>query len=104
MLTCELTVNGETAGIKLAKPYRFDITGLVKLGVNKIKVKVYNSLANHYNIGFPTYFVFNNQTVSGLIGPVTIKFLSPIEINAKPLPRSEIKKITKSNGSKKIHL
>ncbi len=81
-ITCELKVNGKPAGTRLASPYRFDITGLVRKGVNQLSVTVYNTLANHYHHGFPTAFVYRNQTVSGLLGPVTINFMPSVTLNA----------------------
>jgi len=97
-ITSELIINGKPLGIKMADPYKYDITNLVKEGENKIEVKVFNTLANHYNIGYPTRFVFKNQTISGLIGPVTINFLSVIEMDALPSSGNELEKIRNSNS------
>lgn len=80
MVSAELIINGKSAGVKLARPYRFDITELVRERNNKIEVKVFNTLANHYNIGYPTKFVYENQTISGMLGPVKLQFLSKIEL------------------------
>ena len=43
----EVTVGGLPAGVRLARPFRFDLTGLVHKGANRIEVKVANTLANH---------------------------------------------------------
>src|SRR5262249_19866125 len=43
----EVFVNGERAGIGMARPFRFDVTRLVKAGLNALEVKVANTLANH---------------------------------------------------------
>jgi len=80
--TAEVAVNGQPAGVRLARPYRFDITALVREGANKIEIKVANTLANHYST-FPTRWVFEGQTESGLFGPVELRFLSPARLVAK---------------------
>jgi hypothetical protein len=79
--TAELWVNGKHAGIRLAQPYRYQITDLLQEGKNRLEVKVHNTLANHYSKGYPTKFVFNRQTLSGLIGPVKLEFLREIHIS-----------------------
>jgi alpha-L-rhamnosidase len=49
----EITVNGKPAGVIAFPPYRLDVTGFIKQGVNKIDVKVIGSLKNllgpHHN-------------------------------------------------------
>ena len=67
--TAEVRVNGKSAGIRVAAPWRFDISGLVKAGDNRIEVLVYNTLANHYST-IPTRY--RGSTTSGLLGPVRI--------------------------------
>jgi len=67
--SAELIVNGESAGIKLAPPYSFDITKLSKAGENKIEVLVYNTVSNNYT-SVPTRY--RGSIKSGLIGPVTL--------------------------------
>ncbi len=67
--SAELIANGKSAGIKVAPPYRFDITEMAKAGENKIEALVYNTLANNY-IGTPTRF--RGSIKSGLLGPVTV--------------------------------
>jgi hypothetical protein len=71
----ELFVNEKRAGVRFARPFRFDITELVHEGPNTIEIKVANTLANHYST-YPTRWVFQGQTVSGLLGPVTLQFLA----------------------------
>ena len=77
--TAELLVNGRPAGVRMARPYRFDVTGLVAEGENEIQVKVVNTLANHMST-YPTNYVYEGQTVSGLLGPVKLQFLSKAAI------------------------
>ena len=68
--SAEVYVNGKLAGVRLAAPWRFDISGLLKEGSNSIEVLVYNTAGNHY-ITIPTGYL--GFTESGLIGPVKIE-------------------------------
>jgi len=79
--TAEVYVNGKPAGIRLGRPYLYDITSLLQEGENKIEVKIYNTLANHYSIGYPTRYVYEGQTVSGLLGPAKLQFLSEVTLS-----------------------
>ena len=69
----ELFVNGNSAGIRLSPPWKFDITPLVKPGENKVEVIIYNTLANNYTT-IPTRY--RGSIKSGLIGPVSLKVMS----------------------------
>ena len=70
-VSAEVFVNGRSAGIRVAAPFRFDLTGLLRPGDNAIEVRVANTLAPHYTVTFwprsPT------NTVSGLAGPVVLR-------------------------------
>jgi hypothetical protein len=66
----EAHVNGKAAGVRVAPPWQFDLTGLVKPGENHVEVLVYNTLANHYAT-IPTRY--RGSPVSGLLGPVTVR-------------------------------
>jgi len=68
--TAELRLNGKSAGIKDAPPWRWEVTGLLKPGANRIEVLVYNTLYNHYQT-IPSRYL--SPTQSGLIGPVTLE-------------------------------
>ena len=84
--TAEVAVNGQNMGVQLARPYRFDITGQVREGENELEVTVYNTLANYFSKGpYESEFVFAGQTVSGLLGPVTISFPARATLTAKPV-------------------
>ena len=74
--TAEVIWNGQPVGTRLAPPWRVEITNLVRVGQNRVEILVANTLANHYSVGIPTYYVFDGQTVSGLLGPVCIRSLS----------------------------
>ena len=84
--TAEVAVNGQSVGVRLARPYRFDITELVRQGENRLEVTVYNTLANYFSVGpYESEFVFPGQTVSGLLGPVTVSFPARATLVAKPM-------------------
>jgi hypothetical protein len=68
--TAEVRVNGQLAGIRVAPPWRVDITPHVKTGENLIEVLVFNTLANHY-LTIPTRY--RGDLMSGLLGPVTLE-------------------------------
>jgi len=68
--SAEVLVNGKKAGVRVAPPWRFDISGLVKPGKNWIEVLVCNTLANHYTT-VPTQY--RGSTTSGLLGPVRLE-------------------------------
>ncbi len=80
-IIADVSVNGEAAGVLMARPYRLDVTGLVREGANGIEVKVVNTLANHMS-SYPTRHVLTGQTVSGLLGPVELQFLRRVELRA----------------------
>ena len=67
--TAEVRVNGKNAGIRVAPPWKLDVSGLLQAGENKIEVLVYNTLANHYQT-IPSQY--KGDPISGLFGPVTI--------------------------------
>ena len=85
-VTAELAVNGHSVGVRLARPFRFDISAYIREDTNRLEVTVFNTLANHYgNQGdISSDFVFEGQTVSGLIGPVTLEFLTETAVLCKP--------------------
>ena len=68
--SAEVRINGRFAGIRVAPPWKFDITDLVRPGENEVEVFVYNTLANHY-LTIPTFY--RGSLKSGLIGPVTVE-------------------------------
>lgn len=104
--TCaEVHVNGKLAGVRLARPFRFEITDLVREGENEIQIRVVNTLANHMS-SYPTKSVYKgknsflnipdsmrtrssypavlaDQTISGLQGPVQLRFLSKVSLFAR---------------------
>jgi len=51
------------------------LTGKLKSGENCLKVIVYSSLGPHYSEAIPTPYLFGEQHLAGLFGPVTLKRL-----------------------------
>lgn len=85
----EVSVNGRHAGNAWHKPWRVDVSGVVKKGTNAIEVKVANLWVNRL-IGdaqpgatkvtwtaIPTYTAEAPLRPSGLIGPVTLEGQHP---------------------------
>jgi hypothetical protein len=70
--TAEVHVNGQLAGVRVWSPYRFDLTGLVVDGVNRLTVTVFNTLGPLLDDTSPTAGVYAGQRVSGLLGPVRL--------------------------------
>jgi hypothetical protein len=68
--TAEVRVNGQATGIRVAPPWRVDISKQAKAGENRIEVLVFNTLANHY-VTIPTRY--RGELTSGLLGPVTLE-------------------------------
>jgi hypothetical protein len=77
--TAEVHVNGRLAAIKVAPPWRVDISAYVRPGNNRFEVLVYNTLANHY-LTIPTNY--GGSPVSGLLGPVRVESSMPITLTA----------------------
>lgn len=69
-VAAEVFVNGESAGIRVANPFKYNIAPLVKEGNNTIEVRVANTLAPHYL--FPRRTINLGPVKSGLIGPVSV--------------------------------
>ena len=63
-------LNGKRAGNRIAPPYIFDITDLVKNGENNLEIIVSNHLGYNKRDYLSIYLTFEP---SGLLGPVKIK-------------------------------
>jgi len=61
----EVFVNNKSAGVKLCPPYVFDLTGLVKLGENLLRVEVTNTLGTQIRDGLSQYLVIEPFGVEG---------------------------------------
>ncbi|QOS79414.1 glycosyl transferase family 2 [Paenibacillus sp. JNUCC31] len=67
--TVEVYLNGVSSGIRLTPPYRFDLSGLVREGRNKLAIEVTNTLV----FETPDFFSRLGQLEpSGLLGPVRL--------------------------------
>ena len=65
-------MNGRKVGVRVAPPWKIDVTGFLRSGENTLEVLVYNTLANHYQT-IPSNY--RGDPTSGLLGPV--RLLSP---------------------------
>lgn len=74
----EVFVNGESAGKRLASPYRFDVSGKLHPGSNEIEIEVYTSAGNLqtpvkiFGVAMDTLTAVPYTTVEpmGILGPV----------------------------------
>jgi len=71
--SAEVLINGKSVGAKVSSPWRFDLSGKLNPGNNRIEILVYNTLGNHY-LTTPSQYI--GRINSGLIGPVKIEFHS----------------------------
>jgi hypothetical protein len=67
--TAEVHLNGSKVGVRVAPPWRFDVTSLMKPGDNRLEVLIYSTLANHYQT-IPSRYCGNPE--AGLFGPVRL--------------------------------
>ena len=70
--TAEVFVDGESAGVRVCSPYRFDLSGRVGRVPVALEVLVLNTLGPHLDAVSPTPYVFRGQRESGLLGPVRL--------------------------------
>ncbi len=69
----EVFVNGRSAGIRFAAPYRFDLSGLVREGENEIAIEVATTLERRVNAmspGGPSLMGKSPVSPTGIIGSV----------------------------------
>ena len=77
LVAAEVFVNGRSAGVRLARPFKFDLTSLIREGENVIEVRVANTIAPHYTVTNQTLAL--GPTDSGLLGPVVLRQELPQE-------------------------
>jgi len=70
-VAAEVFVNGKSAGVKVAAPFKYNLSKLVKTGDNELEIRVVNTLAPHYTI--PRKALDLGPVESGLVGPVKLK-------------------------------
>ncbi len=91
----DVSVNGKGLGVVWRRPYRVDVTDVLKPGANNVEIKVTNPWVNRiigdrqpnvtktYTFTSPKYYKADSKLVpSGLLGPVLI-VQSTIEAGAK---------------------
>lgn len=71
--TAEVWVNRMQVGVAAWFPYTFNVTEFVRPGNNTVEVLVLNTLAPYFDAVSPTHYIRRGQTVSGMMGPVTIQ-------------------------------
>jgi hypothetical protein len=79
--TADVTVNGVACGARIWHPYRFDVAEAARPGKNDVRIRVFNTLGPHFGEGHPCAYVFENQTQSGIWGPVTITARERVELH-----------------------
>ena len=68
--TAEVFLNGVSAGVRLCRPYRFDLSGLIKNGSNELRIEVTNTLGTAIWEPMSHYLVIEPF---GVEGPVKLK-------------------------------
>lgn len=63
--TAEVFINGKSAGVKICKPYRFDLTSLLQEGENRIAVEVTNTLGTQMRDSISHYLPIEPFGVEG---------------------------------------
>ncbi len=71
LVAAEVLVNGRSAGVRLARPFKFDLTDLIRDGENSIEIRVANTIAPHYTVTNRSNAP--GPTDSGLLGPVVLR-------------------------------
>jgi hypothetical protein len=98
----EVVVNGKSSGVVWKQPYRVEITGAARPGVNELEIRVTNSLMNRMRVKPPTEAdrppamspemmrdYVPEPVPSGLIGPVQIRASRRITLRARPEKRAQ---------------
>jgi len=70
--TAEVWLNDEKVGVRVWSPFRFNLTGKLRVGENRLRIIVYSSLGPHYSEAIPTPYLFAEQKQAGLFGPVRL--------------------------------
>ena len=53
--TAEVLLNDSSCGVRICKPYRFDLSKYIKQGVNTLSIRVTNTLGTKIRDGFSHY-------------------------------------------------
>ncbi|MDR3145319.1 MAG: hypothetical protein LBU21_03500 [Treponema sp.] len=76
--TVKMKLNGKDCGMRICPPYRFDLSGIVKAGVNTLELEVANTLAQAVKDHFSFYI---QLPPSGLQGPVRLLTQTPAVVS-----------------------
>jgi hypothetical protein len=68
--TAEVWLNGSALGVRLGRPYVFDVTDHLRAGENRLRVEVTNTLVYELKDDFSRFLP---QDPSGLLGPLTLR-------------------------------
>ena len=93
--SCEIKVNGQSAGILIHSPFKTDITPYLRPGENRIEILVYSTLANHYQT-IPS--LYKGDPEAGLIGQVQLLLNRPSS-TLMPAPSSSTEGTTQSSNT-----
>jgi hypothetical protein len=98
--TARVTVNGKEIGVLWKQPFQIDVTSAAKSGTNALKVQVTNLWPNRIigDQSLPESKRFTHTNInkfkadsplipSGLLGPVTVRIESSVEMTAEPSRR-----------------
>ena len=96
LVAAEVLVNGKSAGVRLARPFRFDLSGLLVEGDNTIEVRVANTIAPHYTVTNEVNAL--GPVESGLIGPVALRQHAPPDRSARSIAPREGESVQDSVG------
>ena len=76
LVAAEVFVNGKSVGVRIARPFQFDLSDATVAGENRLEVHVANTIAPHYST-IPS--LAQGPTESGLLGPVQLYSVSAAE-------------------------
>lgn len=65
--TAEVFVNGHSAGVRICRPYQFDLTGLLREGENQLVVEVTNTLGTQMRDAISHYLPIEPFGVEGMV-------------------------------------
>ena len=65
--TAEVFVNGNSVGVRICKPYRFELTGLLREGENQLAVEVTNTLGTQMRDAISHYLPIEPFGVEGMV-------------------------------------
>ena len=69
--SAEVFVNGQSMGVRVAPPWRWDVSSALIPGESKLRIEVFNTIGNHYEYT-PTRY--KTGIMSGLLGKVWLEF------------------------------